>query len=122
MDRSAIDEAIRKLSEERDRLDNERAKIDEALAVLRPLAGDPSPPSNGADVKNGHAAPRGQMAVMLKTLGKVGEPLTAKSVHLALGKRAPTHQTTTNKLLRQAHESGYAKRHGTEKPYRYSVA
>jgi hypothetical protein len=128
MDREPVREAIKKLEDERARLDNERAAIDRAIEALRPLAVDPSPPSpsphgskNGA-VHNGHTdEPTGQMALVVNMLRKLGEPVSAKSAHLALGKRAPSMQETTNHLLRKATERGFVVRTGKEREYRYAA-
>jgi len=127
MVRTAVKEAIQKLTEERARLENERAEIDRALDALRPLAEDPSQAHRDANAKvqNGHdEEPTGHLATLIAVLKKKRVPLTAKAAHLAMGRRAPNHITTTNSLFRKALERGLVtKDEETEgRSARYTVA
>lgn len=114
MGTAAVNEAIKKLTEERERLENECKQIDAAIDALRPLAPQAVPPlPNGSDdaMKNGHTIePTGQLAAVVNMLRSKDKPLTAKAAHMALGRRAPSNVTRTNHLLRKAVEHGLARR------------
>jgi hypothetical protein len=127
MDRTAINDAIQKLTDERARLEGECKRIDQAIDALRPLVGT-EPHTNGNGNGNGVAqngqvvVAKGKMRDVVKLLSKAGEPLTAKSTHLALGRRAPSNVTTTNAIMCKAVARGLIVRSGVKGSYRYSVA